>query len=30
MIKHALIMHTDVKDQHGQDLEAIINELGLP
>ena len=22
-------MHTDVKDQHGQDLEAIINELGL-
>ena len=24
-----LIMHTDVKDQHGQDLEAIINELGL-
>ena len=24
-----LIMHTDVKDQHGQDLEAIIRELGL-
>jgi glycosyltransferase involved in cell wall biosynthesis len=24
-----LIMHTDVKDQHGQDLEAIIHELGL-
>ena len=22
-------MHTDVKDQHGQDLEAIIHELGL-
>ena len=22
-------MHTDVKDQHGQDLEAIIQELGL-
>ena len=27
--KAALIMHTDVKDQHGQDLEAIIHELGL-
>jgi len=27
--KACLIMHTDVKDQHGQDLEAIINELGL-
>jgi glycosyltransferase involved in cell wall biosynthesis len=24
-----LIMHTDIKDQHGQDLEAIISELGL-
>ena len=24
-----LIMHTDVRDQHGQDLEAIIHELGL-
>ena len=24
-----LIMHTDIKDQHGQDLEAIIHELGL-
>jgi glycosyltransferase involved in cell wall biosynthesis len=22
-------MHTDVKDNHGQDLEAIIHELGL-
>lgn len=27
--KAALIMHTDVKDNHGQDLEAIIHELGL-
>ena len=27
--KASLIMHTDVKDEHGQDLEAIINELGL-
>tara|TARA_R110002020_G_scaffold421418_4_gene630539 strand:- start:26622 stop:27794 length:1173 start_codon:yes stop_codon:yes gene_type:complete len=27
--KAVLIMHTDVKDVHGQDLEAIINELGL-
>ena len=27
--KAALIMHTDVKDVHGQDLEAIIQELGL-
>jgi glycosyltransferase involved in cell wall biosynthesis len=24
-----LIMHTDPRDQHGQDLEAIIHELGL-
>ncbi len=24
-----LIMHTDVRDPHGQDLEAIIHELGL-
>ena len=27
--KATLIMHTDVKDQNGQDLEAIILELGL-
>jgi len=27
--KAVLIMHTDVKDNHGQDLEAIIHELGL-
>jgi len=27
--KACLIMHTDVKDQNGQDLEAIIHELGL-
>ena len=27
--KAVLIMHTDVKDVHGQDLEAIIKELGL-
>ena len=27
--KAVLIMHTDIKDVHGQDLEAIINELGL-
>jgi glycosyltransferase involved in cell wall biosynthesis len=27
--KACLIMHTDVKDQHGQDLEAIIHDLGL-
>ena len=27
--KAVLIMHTDVKDPHGQDLEAIIHELGL-
>ena len=27
--KACLIMHTDVKDTHGQDLEAIIKELGL-
>ena len=25
----SLIMHTDPKDVHGQDLEAIVNELGL-
>ena len=24
-----LVMHTDVKDPHGQDLEAILNSLGL-
>ena len=27
--KATLIMHTDTKDPHGQDLEAIIHELGL-
>ena len=27
--KATLLMHTDPKDQHGQDLEAIIQELGL-
>jgi len=27
--KASLIMHTDVKDVHGQDLEAIITELGM-
>ena len=27
--KACLIMHTEVKDQHGQDLQAIIEELGL-
>tara|TARA_R110002110_G_scaffold225957_2_gene440117 strand:- start:37777 stop:39027 length:1251 start_codon:yes stop_codon:yes gene_type:complete len=27
--KATLIMHTDVKDVHGQDLEVIIHELGL-
>ena len=27
--KATLIMHTDIKDVHGQDLEAIIHELGL-
>ena len=27
--KACLLMHTDPKDQHGQDLEAIIQELGL-
>ena len=27
--KAMLIMHTDPKDPHGQDLQAIINELGL-
>jgi len=27
--KASLIMHTDVKDVHGQDLEAIVKELGL-
>ena len=27
--KASLIMHTDVKDMHGQDLQAIINNLGL-
>jgi glycosyltransferase involved in cell wall biosynthesis len=27
--KACLIMHTDVKDVHGQDLQAIISELGI-
>ena len=27
--KASLVMHTEVKDPHGQDLQAIINELGL-
>ena len=27
--KATLIMHTDIKDVHGQDLQAIIEELGL-
>tara|TARA_R110000824_G_scaffold159437_1_gene333803 strand:- start:1100 stop:2080 length:981 start_codon:yes stop_codon:yes gene_type:complete len=27
--KAVLIMHTDTKDKHGQDLDAIINHLGL-
>ena len=27
--KTCLIMHTDVKDPHGQDLEVIIKELGM-
>ena len=27
--KASLIMHTDPKDPHGQDLEAIVDELGL-
>jgi glycosyltransferase involved in cell wall biosynthesis len=27
--KARLLMHTDVRDQHGQDLEWIINDLGL-
>jgi len=27
--KATLIMHTDVHDQHGQDLQVIIHELGL-
>ena len=27
--KVCLVMHTDVKDQHGQDLQAIIENLGL-
>jgi len=27
--KAMLLMHTDTKDQHGQDLDAIIQELGL-
>jgi glycosyltransferase involved in cell wall biosynthesis len=27
--KASLLMHTDVNDEHGQDLAAIINDLGL-
>ena len=27
--KATLIMHTDTKDQHGQDLDAIVRELGI-
>jgi len=27
--KAALIMHTDIKDVHGQDLEVIVHELGI-
>ena len=27
--KACLVMHTEVKDQHGQDLEAIVSNLGL-
>ena len=27
--KACLVMHTEVKDEHGQDLQAIIEELGL-
>ena len=27
--KACLVMHTEVKDENGQDLEAIINELGM-
>jgi glycosyltransferase involved in cell wall biosynthesis len=27
--KASLVMHTDTRDPHGQDLEAIINRLGL-
>jgi len=27
--KATLVMHTDIKDPHGQDLEKIIHELGL-
>jgi|TARA_R110000751_G_scaffold275352_3_gene376220 glycosyltransferase involved in cell wall biosynthesis len=27
--KAVLVMHTDTKDQHGQDLDAIVNTLGL-
>ena len=27
--KACLIMHTDVRDSHGQDLEAIVKQLGL-
>jgi glycosyltransferase involved in cell wall biosynthesis len=27
--KTTLIMHTDTKDQHGQDLEAVIKNLGM-
>tara|TARA_R110000824_G_scaffold197409_16_gene380895 strand:- start:7355 stop:8644 length:1290 start_codon:yes stop_codon:yes gene_type:complete len=27
--KAQLVMHTEIRDEHGQDLQAIINELGL-
>jgi len=27
--KACLVMHTEIKDQHGQDLEAIVGQLGL-
>ena len=27
--KAVLVMHTDIRDPHGQDLEAIVSELGL-
>ena len=29
IIRYGLVMHTDVHDPHGQDLEAIIRELGM-
>jgi len=27
--KASLVLHTDIRDEHGQDLESIINHLGL-